>query len=285
MFDTEEEAAQAYQMKARRFQRGVNDDSVTSEDPVGYIRDEPSLKRPRVSSSSSTLSQQTVSMSQGDVLSSLQAKLMWERLVSIYQRTLLAKAVAEKMSQSQTTTPNQHRESLLKSLGEEIVMLGVVKDQLEEAVTRYFIREVSLQDMKDTQVDHMMFDIPLDPVDSAVFPLSHLTTPLHSLSPDDGQKKSIISKVSEATLSTDAGGILRTDTLYDVPTLPDHPDKVAPILSDISALTNVQSIDQCHSLLPNSFAADSRPTAAPHALTARNIVQSQQSSSSAKSQN
>lgn len=283
MFDTEEEAAQAYQMKARRFQRGVNDDSVASDDPVGYIRDEPSLKRARVSSSSSTLSQQTVSMSQGDVLSSLQAKLMWERLVSIYQRTLLAKAVAEKMSQSQTTTPNQHRESLLKSLGEEIVMLGVVKEQLEEAVTRYFIREVSLQDMKDTKVDHMMFDIPLDPVDTAVFPLSHLTTPLHSLSPNDGQRQSLISKVSEATPSTDAGGILRTDTIYDVPLLPGHSDQVAPILSDISALTNVQSIDQCHSLLPSAFAAETRSAADPN--VPRNITQAQQSSSNAKSQN
>merc|ERR1719456_1418338 len=105
-----------------------------------------------------------------------------------------------------------------------------------------------------------MFDIPLDPVDAAVFPLSHLTTPLHSLSPKDGQRQSIISKISEATPSTEAGGILRTDTLYDVPLLPGHSDQVAPILSDISALTNVQSINQCHSLLPNSFAADSRST-------------------------
>lgn len=292
MFDTEEEAAQAYQAKARRFQRIGGDDVIPSDDPIGYIRDEPTAKRARISTSTSsnTLSQPGVSMGQGDILSSLQAKLMWERLVAIYQRILLAKAVAEKMSLSQTTTPNQQRETLLKALGEEIVMLGVVKEQLEEAVIRYFIREVSLQQEAGEPAvsDHMMFDLPLDPIESAVLPLINLTTPLDSISSDTSNQPPQQQPSDSTTTAADA--LQRSDTVYDVPSLPQEAPPASsssvlvPLLSDISVLTNVYSIQQCHSLLPESFSHEAKDSAvqsdAEQMAKLQELIQLQQSTSS-----
>lgn len=202
--------------------------------------------------------------------------------MSIYQRVLLAKAVAEKLTHLQTSSaPNQQREALLKNLGEEMVMLGIVKQQLEEAVTRYFIREVSLQPSLSAQgsldtaavssrtetIDHMTFDLPLDPIETAVFPLTHLTTPVQNLqqqpstlmNPDalSGASDDNSSARNSLMLPTDTNqssksNLARTDTLwYDVPTVGDGDTSgthLEPLLTNISVLTNVQSLQQCHSL-------------------------------------
>lgn len=266
MFDTEEEAAEAYMTKARRYQHnsiagrhsslnrskcihGSNDDGINSQfmyqnlvhrladDPISFVRENnnqydsqnniyslPKCFRVSSSSSSSLHQSQHSSVSnsehlpnRGDLMTSFQAKLMWERLMSIYQRVLLAKAVTEKLTQLQTSsTPNQQREMLLKNLREEIAMLSVVQNQLEEAVTQYFIREVSLipsltatdsldgadGSSRTDEIDHMTFDLPLDPIETAVFPLTHLTTPLQNL-----QNQS-----PEYSL----GSLLKKDTLSEV---------------------------------------------------------------------
>lgn len=258
-FDTEEEAARAYERKARTFQRVADprqiDDHGLLGDPINAVRDPndyPASKKAR-----------TGAYMQGDVLTSLQAKLMWERLTSIYQRLLLARAVQEKISHSQVSIPNQNRETLLKSLGEEIVMLGIVKQQLEEAVTRYFVREVALKEVQEPTYDHASFDLPVDAGEFGAFPLSHLSTPLHSLPQDAAQ------------LTQQDLDLARSDTVYDVPALADDNNLVQTnsLLSDISVLTNVNSLVQCHSLAVGS---SSQAQTATNSSSAHELQQLQQ---------
>jgi hypothetical protein len=52
---------------------------------------------------------------------------------------MLAKAAQAKLSEFHISSPTDEKEKLLKMLGEEIVLLVIVKTQLEEALSRCFL--------------------------------------------------------------------------------------------------------------------------------------------------
>lgn len=137
----------------------------TLESPGGL--DLPASKRAKTEASSSNNYFST------DFATSFQAKLIWERLITVYQRLILARAVQEKMHGAQTTMGDQQRQSMLKALHDEIILLDTVKGQLEEAMFRYFINEVALKEQSGGDHDEPpTFDLA-DPL-----PPTHLATPL-----------------------------------------------------------------------------------------------------------
>lgn len=71
-------------------------------------------------------------------------RILWDRHCQIAQRLLLAKAAQAKLQEFQATAPDSEKATILKSLNEEIVLLVVVKAQLEEAVSRCYLLGLDL---------------------------------------------------------------------------------------------------------------------------------------------
>jgi hypothetical protein len=65
-------------------------------------------------------------------------RVLWERQCQVAQRLLIARAAQTKLSELQNVAPDSEKEGLLGTLSEEIVLLAIVKAQLEEAVSRCF---------------------------------------------------------------------------------------------------------------------------------------------------
>jgi len=75
---------------------------------------------------------------------------MWERFCQISQRVILAKSTHQLLQQlcesernNEDSEGDQEKLKLLKSLTDEISMLTEVKNQLEEAISRCFVRDIS----------------------------------------------------------------------------------------------------------------------------------------------
>ncbi len=74
-------------------------------------------------------------------------KQLWQRLCEVYQRQLLAKSVYQKLYDIHTANPSSRTEALITPLREEVVMLTVVKAQLEELIMEYFTSEIESPSM------------------------------------------------------------------------------------------------------------------------------------------
>ncbi len=74
-------------------------------------------------------------------------KQLWQRLCEVYQRQLLAKSVYQKLYDIHTANPSSRTEALITPLREEVVMLTVVKAQLEELMMEYFTSEIESPSM------------------------------------------------------------------------------------------------------------------------------------------
>lgn len=72
-----------------------------------------------------------------------EVRIMWDRLCQISQRLILAKAANDRLSALQNISPDQEKKYLMKSLGDEVVLLSIVKAQLEEGVARAISRGLS----------------------------------------------------------------------------------------------------------------------------------------------
>lgn len=114
----------------------------------------------------------------------LDAKLMWEKLCLTYQRLLLAKAVQEKLSDSQIREPDATKGKLLKGLNEEVIMLSFVKSQLEEAMMKYFSNEITLPKPDNKSTSTIIEDSNTLGGISSTFPLTNLVTPV-TMPPQD----------------------------------------------------------------------------------------------------
>lgn len=71
-------------------------------------------------------------------------RILWDRHCQIAQRLLLAKAAQAKLQEFQSVAPDSEKAAILKALNEEIVLLVVVKAQLEEAVSRCYLLGLDL---------------------------------------------------------------------------------------------------------------------------------------------
>jgi hypothetical protein len=61
---------------------------------------------------------------------------IWERLCQVTQRLILAKATKDSLAEVNRTSSDDENERLLHGLREEIVLLNIVKSQLEEAISK-----------------------------------------------------------------------------------------------------------------------------------------------------
>ena len=174
MFDTEEEAARAYDRKAREEKNGKNPVNFElGEDGEAYQHrpaspsfryygggdeeeendGQPFQNKYGSNSQSGGLYNHTKRARIGneeelyaaeqlrrlDYQSTTEnMKILWDRHCQIAQRLLLAKAAQAKLAEFQVVAPDTEKETILKALSEEIVLLVVVKAQLEEAVSRCF---------------------------------------------------------------------------------------------------------------------------------------------------
>ena len=73
-----------------------------------------------------------------------QAKDIWDELSSLSQRYLLLKATKTKLINLQVFSCTYQTDALLKSLNEEMVIVGVAKAQLEEALQKCFEEQLIL---------------------------------------------------------------------------------------------------------------------------------------------
>jgi hypothetical protein len=131
----------------------------------------------------------------------LDAKLMWEKLCLTYQRLLLAKAVQEKLSDSQIREPDATKGKLLKGLNEEVIMLSFVKSQLEEAMTKYFSNEISLPKPTDNSIFSIIEDNNALGGTSSTFPLTNLVTPV-TMPPKENEPLPFLTSDQTASVST-----------------------------------------------------------------------------------
>eukprot|EP00601_Ochromonadales_sp_CCMP2298_P012533 CAMPEP_0173250454 /NCGR_PEP_ID=MMETSP1142-20121109/19588_1 /TAXON_ID=483371 /ORGANISM="non described non described, Strain CCMP2298" /LENGTH=340 /DNA_ID=CAMNT_0014183203 /DNA_START=25 /DNA_END=1044 /DNA_ORIENTATION=+ len=154
MFDTEEEAALAYDRKAREEKGGktlTNFDSETEEPPgfrmntsrAGYYDEQAEDSRKDKHTYRETELDKEYAqkkLRRLDYQSSTQnMAVLWDRFCQVSQRLMLAKAAQAKLSEFHLAAPTDEKEKLLKTLGEEIVLLVIVKTQLEEALSRCFL--------------------------------------------------------------------------------------------------------------------------------------------------
>lgn len=124
-------------------------------------------------------------------------RMLWERLTCLYQRWLLARAARTKLSEAQVANPDYHKDALLKSLNEEIVILGVAKSQLEQAVTNFFIAELEGNDclrsinslgLHHHSDDHPLASMPTTDSTTDFFPLTSILASLGDGTSDKGQE-------------------------------------------------------------------------------------------------
>lgn len=134
LFDTEVEAVFAYDSKLEQLR------SLGATLSAGSPADGDRL----VSSSSQPENVNSEFYSDSLEQSMAKGRLLWERLTCVYQRWLLARATRSRLSESQVTNPDYHKDAMVKSLNEEIVILGVAKAQLERAVCSFFAGELAL---------------------------------------------------------------------------------------------------------------------------------------------
>lgn len=170
MFDTEEEAARAYDRKAREEKGGKNpinfDVNPGESEPFQLRPSSPSYRYygggeeeddaqfqsnqkfglpPSQSHHQNKRGRNEGDQDPSDHLRRLDyqsttenMKILWDRHCQIAQRLLLAKAAQSKLAEFQAVAPDTEKETILKALSEEIILLVVVKSQLEEAVSRCF---------------------------------------------------------------------------------------------------------------------------------------------------
>jgi hypothetical protein len=62
-------------------------------------------------------------------------RVLWERLCQVTQRLVIAKAANDKLADIFKRSPDNEKKRLIDSLKEEVVLLNIVKTQLEEAVS------------------------------------------------------------------------------------------------------------------------------------------------------
>ena len=182
MFDSEEEAARAYDRKAREEKTGrsmVNFSGTSADgsdlgytdsnymNPMGlpsmmynngsfnskYIEGGPDSKRQRTDQSpyfgvgpstgtaaAERTSAEKILARKLDYASTTEnMRVLWERHCQVAQRLLLARVTQAKLLELQSIAPDSEKEQLLTSLSEELVLLAVVKAQLEEAVSRCLV--------------------------------------------------------------------------------------------------------------------------------------------------
>jgi len=170
MFDTEEEAARAYDRKAREEKGGKNpinfDVNPGESEPFQLRPSSPSYRYygggeedddaqfqsnqkfglpPSQIQHQNKRGRNEGDQDPSDHLRRLDyqsttenMKILWDRHCQIAQRLLLAKAAQSKLAEFQAVAPDTEKETILKALSEEIILLVVVKSQLEEAVSRCF---------------------------------------------------------------------------------------------------------------------------------------------------
>jgi hypothetical protein len=230
LFDSEEEAIEAYENKSKSFEKSVSD-SVTGKRNADSISHSTGMviEPDPVGKKSKSKDPSTATMSYDERISILQAKFLWERLTGIYQRILIGKAVQERIIQNQSIESNHTKEVLLNSLNDEIVLLTTMKAQLEEAMTRFFVRSVSLGDLSLESNDHMSFDLGLEANEAFPVPITHLTTPIRPVHSEQSENSPLLFPIS------------RGDTLVDA--LNGKEDilmQSTSLLSEISNLTSVE---------------------------------------------
>lgn len=153
-----------------------------------------------------------------------EARLMWEKLCITYQRLLLAKAIQEKLSDSQIRQPDAANSKLLKALNEEVLMLSFVKSQLEEAMMRHFANEITLTVPPSDQMPSILTEAAAASTTST-FPLTHLITPV-TMPPTVAEmaKESMLLSALNETL--DMQGVKKNDdsnALGEVVVIPNTP--------------------------------------------------------------
>lgn len=132
-------------------------------------------------------------------------RLVWERLMCIYQRWLLARATRSRLSDSQIANPDYHKDAMVKSLNEEIVILGIAKAQLEEAVLKIFENELT---MDSSPFRHLLLDSTVLSTDSSsdVLPFGTssincpLPVPVADSEPPPPPKKPKLDASSDSTI-------------------------------------------------------------------------------------
>ena len=162
------------------------------------------------------------------------AKLMWEKLCVTYQRLLLAKAVQEKMSDSQIREPDATKGKLLKALNEEVIMLSFVKSQLEEAMMKYFSEEITLPKTASEQLPSSLMDVAAATATNT-FPLTNLVTPVTmppeatqpedplGLSNDQEQQDSIVKEIVDVLGTGSVITEMGNEEKKEVTVIPDTP--------------------------------------------------------------
>lgn len=146
-FDSEEEAAKAYDKKARE-EKGeksqTNYDHLGTETGVCQLRS--FADKPTDSFIDNSFYSDTDGRINGQLYlsprlllqqpASDQIRVMWDRLSQLTQRYMLANATREKLLELQTSSSDNEKAVLLRSLEEECSLLAVVRSQLEEALAR-----------------------------------------------------------------------------------------------------------------------------------------------------
>lgn len=112
----------------------------------------------------------------GEPILNSEQSIIWQKLCTVYQRLLLAKAVERKMNDIQIGYSEDGSTQLLKSLQDEILILNLVKVQLEEAMSQFFLKEIALNEI-DLFQEKISFE---NKTSATTFPTTHAITPLVS---------------------------------------------------------------------------------------------------------
>jgi len=168
MFDTEEEAALAYDRKAKEEKGGKSISNFEINlgvermfmDDSGYgdgTFEEQYEDSRRVGNKHGRAGDSVDHISGGvqqrrlDYQSTtLNLSVLWDRYSQISQRLLLAKAAQTKLAELQISAPDVEKEKLLQALGEEVNLLVVVKAQIEECISRCFLMGLSVNTINTT---------------------------------------------------------------------------------------------------------------------------------------
>lgn len=163
-YDTEEEAAKAYDRKAREEKGGR---SQTNFDDNGYeiglshmLAMYPQFHTPPVHTMGDSITDTTGGVANSEYtdigssssnsepsyrhnfLTATPVRFLWDRLCVISERLLLATAAMEKLKQLQEQGPDEQKQSMIAALSNEITLLTVVKSQIESSVARCFSSEL-----------------------------------------------------------------------------------------------------------------------------------------------
>jgi hypothetical protein len=81
--------------------------------------------------------------------STADAKLLWGKLCDVYQRQLFGKTALAKLLHSQRVEPTFEKQRLLQTLQEEVVMLTLVRTQLEESMSEFFSGQIMFPSLSE----------------------------------------------------------------------------------------------------------------------------------------